>query len=777
MTSGQHDEKMPRVLELAYSAAAAYCGRLLRLLGGTVCAIDGDRRTLWASENAETSVGFPEEMDALVRFLMEGKRVGAPGALESSLLQSDIVLCDFGHYTDNRSVLVDWCDAGGLAVVISNFGFDSDRSHWKGGPLIEFHAGGEGYLLGAGANYARFPERPPVSASSRFTAYQAGLSAAVGALALWKHRTNGGNGNVLNLSSVDTQIALNHLSIMRFIDGVREDRNNRRFTFGGIFECADGYVEVLPLEQHQWVALLREMTESDAGNDPRFATSQSRAANGQAVNHIISQWTRRKTRRELLEVGKRSGCPIGPYYTVTEAKESAQFKARQFMTSDDARQLPFVSTVQYTRGGADLHVKEPPDRVPLSRIDVPDSSGSTGSSAEPAAPLSGVRVADFSWYAAGPYCTLTLAMLGADVVRIESGTKLDSHRKKHFAYGREYIAPFDYLLSQKKSISLNLKHPGAVDVAKDLIGQSDVVVENYRPGVMERLGLGFKEAADLRRGLVYLSLTANGQNGPDRELAGYAPIFSAMAGLGLASGFSDGPPLEFRNSMDHVCGLFGALAIVAEMVRHREESVHIDLANREVAAALLGEYFSTIQDVVDPPRSGNQLACGVPYGVFPTKGIDQWIAVAVINDEEWFALCREMGRLDWGTDSDFASLSFRFQRRFEIEEGLTRWTRQFDKHELANRLQEAGIAAYPSMSGEDLFSDQGVRDRGMVREVSVAGKGKTWSVGSPWRFQRPMDVPFLWSPEIGEHNREILPDLLHMDSAEIDQLNQEGALD
>ena len=179
-------------------------------------------------------------------------------------------------------------------------------------------------------------------------------------------------------------------------------------------------------------------------------------------------------------------------------------------------------------------------------------------------PLSGVRVADFSVHAAGPFAGLMLAEMGAQVIKIESSARLDITRRPHAMYGKP-PSSFEQVNANKLSVTLNLKEPRAVELALDLARISDLVLENFRPGVMDRLGLGFDRLQEIKEDILMVSISSNGQSGPERGYSGYAPMFAAAGGLGHMTGYPDGPPVELRHAMDHTGGLMGAFCAAAAL--------------------------------------------------------------------------------------------------------------------------------------------------------------------------------------------------------------------
>jgi benzylsuccinate CoA-transferase BbsF subunit len=394
------------------------------------------------------------------------------------------------------------------------------------------------------------------------------------------------------------------------------------------------------------------------------------------------------------------------------------------------------------------------------------------------APLTGVRVVDFTSYASGPYCGLMLALLGAEVIRIESRTRLDLNRRPHPLYGRFEIPVYDQLSAHKKSVTLDLKSDVGKQLARELITASDVVIENFRPGVMERLGLAWPEVHAINSKVVMVSISAYGQTGPESRRPGYAPVFGAEGGLGFIQGYPDGPPLEVRNQMDHQVGLTGALTAVALLEERELTGVgrRADIAACEVATMLVGE--SVIAALADPDaelRLGNDHELWAPHGIYPTAGDDAWIAIAVRDDAEWAALAKVVGPELFG-DQDLARAETRRSRRDELNDALAEWTHRHDGRTLAAELQAAGVCADVSMSAQDLLDDEHLRERGSLTDIEHLEHGRRTVVQTPWRYQVAESDISRWSPDIGEHNEQIITGLLGHSREELDAWVAEKAV-
>lgn len=394
-------------------------------------------------------------------------------------------------------------------------------------------------------------------------------------------------------------------------------------------------------------------------------------------------------------------------------------------------------------------------------------------------PLAGVRIADFTVHAAGPFCTHMLAQLGAEVIKVESAERPDIFRKPHPVYGRLGAATFDQVASGKLSVRLNLKHPKGIALAKQLVARSDVAAESFRPGVMVRLGLGYAALAAVKPDIVMLSVSSSGQSGPDSHFAGYAPLFGAWGGLGWLTGYPDGPPVEMRHAMDHSVGLHAAMAVVAALHARRRtgQGTHLDLCAREVASAAAGEALLEAAAGGTPRRWGNAHPRMAPHGVYPARGTDRWLTIAVADETAWRGLLSVVGREDLAGDSRFATEAARHAAREALDAILTAWTREQDAEEAAARLQAAGCAAHPSWDTPHLAADPHLRARGAILDAPEPDGRLRAAVGVPVRLSAtPAPGISRGTPELGEDEDRIFGELLGLDRATRQALEAEGAI-
>lgn len=390
-------------------------------------------------------------------------------------------------------------------------------------------------------------------------------------------------------------------------------------------------------------------------------------------------------------------------------------------------------------------------------------------------PLRGVRLADFTLHAAGPYCAHMLSLLGAECIKIETAGRPDIFRKAHPVYGRMGAATFDQVASNKLSIQLDLKQPRGVALAKRLVAVSDIVAESFRPGVMERLGLDYAALKAVKPDIVMVSISASGQTGPERGYAGYAPLFGAAGGLGTLTGHEDGPPTEIRHVMDHSTGLTAAMAVLAAYLDRKRtgRGHHVDVAAREVACAFIGDALLQFAATgTGPRRAGNDAQGLAPHNVYPCAGEDSWVSIVVSTDDEWRACARALGHEEWLSDPRFATPGARWAHRRELDERVSDWTRTRTREQATELLQAAGVAAFPSYTAADIVGDAHLNARGAVRELEGPDGERRNVVGPPWRFSRTPARIERWTPKLGEHNEYVFGELLGMSRAQIAELQE-----
>ena len=399
-------------------------------------------------------------------------------------------------------------------------------------------------------------------------------------------------------------------------------------------------------------------------------------------------------------------------------------------------------------------------------------------------PLQGIRVADFSWVWAGPFCTLQLAHLGAEVIRIETPSRPCVTRLlppfADWQPGPNRSGYFNQYNQGKRSVSLDLKHPRGLEVARRLIEKSDIVAENFGNRVMERMGLGYEDVRRLRPDVVMVSISGYGRSGPEQDYVSYGPATVPLAGFSAVTGYAGGPPMHVGISYgDPTSGLHGALAVLAALAHRRRtgEGQFIDVSLWEASATLLPDALLEFEmNGVEPPRVGNRHPKMAPHGVFRCAGADRWISIAVGDDAEWQSLCRTIGATDLGSDDRYADAAGRKRHEDVLEARITEWTRVRSPEEATRVLQATGVAAFPTMTNQDLAEDPHLASRDFFVELPHPEVGIRKHAGIPWKLSATpcrVEAP---APRLGEHTREVLETVLGYSPREVDELGAVGAL-
>ena len=384
-------------------------------------------------------------------------------------------------------------------------------------------------------------------------------------------------------------------------------------------------------------------------------------------------------------------------------------------------------------------------------------------------PLEGLRIANFGWVWAGPVVGQTLSFLGAEVYKIESQARIDMTRTLP-PFGEGIRDPNRSLSNSacwagNGSVTLNLKKPEAIVLAKELIGHCDVVVENFGPGVMDTLGLGYEALRAVRPDLVFFSMPAAGLYGPLRDIRTYGLSLTSTTGLDSLTGYEDGPPIPMENAFsDPFNGILGTFAILVAL-RHRDRTgrgQHVDYSQQEAVMQMVGPAFMDYAingRVARPLGNRHPLDAGAPHGVFPCAGDDRWISIAVETDEEWVGLVRAMEAPDWAAGAELATCEGRRRNIGSIHEQLANWTAGFDDQELAARLQEVGVAAAPVLNVADLLENPHYRARETFIEVEHPLGFRETIYGSYVKTSRS-DVEVRPGPVIGQDNEQVFQGLL-----------------
>ncbi|MDE0807833.1 MAG: CoA transferase [Alphaproteobacteria bacterium] len=623
-------------------------------------------------------------------------------------------------------------------VLISPFGQTGPRAEEPATDLTLMYASGIARLLTGQVDNL---SEPPVRAVGRQSAYIGGIAAACAGM---NAVLSAQPGAVVDVSMQEA------LATLAMTDLARVGRNGlgwRRERLGDgngatvcILPAVDGFVAISPREEKQWASWLVAMGEPAWGADPRFARMADRVAHWDELHAQMSDWSREHPKQWIADLAQGAHVPSFPLRELSEQIESPQLAHRDYFKDLCLDGVP---------------VKTPgaPFRLNFSNSIAPARVATT-------LPLTGVKVLDFSWVIAGPTATRYLAAMGAEVIKIEAPGKGDPGRASelHTVLGQA-----------KKGVVLNLKKPEAVELARRLAAESDIVIENFATGVMDRLGLGAEALRSLNPNLIYLSASGLGRTGPESGAVAYGTLLQGYAGFSGLNCHPDHPPRVGMAWLDPMCGLILPFLAAASIWRQRERSgggVRVDFSMFEAMLWAMPEALLSAQ-LGDPPRPrGNASVNHAPHGTYRCTGEDEWLSVAIGDDTQWRNLCALVPGLMGLEDLNVVG---RRAGSGAIDTALADWAAPRSAAEAAGELIASGIVSAALASSKDLVESEHLRARGFWDR-----HGDGFLPGLPWwtSFGRQTGL----APELGEHTDDVLRDILGLSGPEISALKDDGVL-
>lgn len=409
--------------------------------------------------------------------------------------------------------------------------------------------------------------------------------------------------------------------------------------------------------------------------------------------------------------------------------------------------------------------------------------------------LEGLRILDLTQVAVGPYATFMLGYMGAEVIKVESCSRMDISRGQarptpgaHRVYpgGEPGERPWNraghhvHRNVNKMSVTLDLATPQGKEIFLALARICDVLAENYRASVMDRLGLGYDVVSRVNPQLIYLKISSQGATGPERDYGSLGSTLEQTAGLAAVTGYEDGTPLMTNETFpDPVVGILSVGALMAALRRRRRTGRGglVDVAQREVTVGMQGDAFLDFQVTGRVAGlTGNTHPTRNPQGVYPCVGDDNWVAVSVGSDDEWRGLCRAIGRPEMADNPRFASSALRVQARDVIDDIIGKWTSERDHYQAMHILQAHGVPAGAVLKGGEIITDPHLESRGFWDWVEHPEAGGYNQVTIPWKLSKSPRKQATPAPGLGEHNYFVLGELLGMTGAEIEGLQEQGVI-
>ena len=394
-------------------------------------------------------------------------------------------------------------------------------------------------------------------------------------------------------------------------------------------------------------------------------------------------------------------------------------------------------------------------------------------------PLAGITVLDFGQIFQGPYATFLMAKAGADVIKIEppGGEPL---RRRVIASGGDTTLPMAMLNANKRAVTLNLKSEAGKDLLKQMVARADVLLENFSPGTMDGLGVGYNVLKDVNPRLVYATGTGFGISGPDRDNLAMDFTIQAASGIMSITGDPDGPPMKAGPTLVDFMGGIHLYGAVMTALLHRVgtgQGQLVEVAMQEtVYPSLASSYDYHFRTGKEPPRAGNRQAglASAPYNAFQTK--DGWVAIHVVTEGHWQNLLRAMGRDDLLDDPRFNTNAARTANMAATEALVTAWTIGLGKAEVAAVAKRFKIPAAPVRNAVEVMNDAHMHERGMLQRISHPSLGEIIVPNSPLRLHGADRVDPLPSPSLGQHNMAVYGTWLGLGADGVERLQQAGAI-
>ncbi len=782
-----------RVLDVA-GEAGAYCTKLLADLGATVIKLEPPGGSLERAfpplmdRDPTTSLSFLHFYQS-VRSVTLDPRVGAARSQFEMLVRSVDVLVD-----DRSSGLFEMdypamraMNPGLIQASISGFGSSGPRAHWKSSDLVGQATGGLMYRVG-------FPEDPPNSMGEGFAYHQTSAHAAAGVLMALVHRDATGEGQLVD-ASLQEGIALMqydgmpmHITKGTVIKraGLGQGSSGKRYR--RIWDCKTGRVRfqlVSQSSEREWPLVVEWLGSHGHGaelRDERWAANDARLSGLRELEEVFDRFFLTMDARALMHEAQDRGIMLMAFNEVGELANDPQLAGEGFFR-----------TVQHV--GATLTEAGPPYRfagglakggqLPGPGEHTDELLGAAKSAvrlskAAPAstrsAPLSGLRVVDFTWVIAGPLHTKWLAAYGAEVIKIE-------RFKKGAALNRGNMSPdsvvsFNNLNVGKQSLAVDMSFAEARETIEQLIAKSDVVVDNFGPDVLPNWGLTPERLAEINPRIISMSMPAMGKTGPHRLYKGLGSYFQARAGLDGLIGYPhrDVTDVGFAYA-DTTCNASHALVALLAAVHQRNATgrgEHIELRQLESAINFLGPaLLEHSANGREPVRMGSRSRHLAPQGVYRCGGDDEWCVLTVANEDEWSALCQLIDKDAWLAEPGLGSVEGRVVRHGEIDAAIEAWTSIRSPDDAAGALQAVGVRAGAVMNiGEIIDHDPQIAHRGFYHRFGDDGTVE----GVPFQLTDAIQALDPRVHELGEDTSAVLSEVVGLGNEAIARLFENGAV-
>jgi crotonobetainyl-CoA:carnitine CoA-transferase CaiB-like acyl-CoA transferase len=671
-----------------------------------------------------------------------------------------------------------------VTLSLTPFGRTGPYRHYKGSDAIANASGG--FLYGQGDDI-----KGQCTAPSHLAYQVTACVAATLGLAGIRHARATGAGQRIDVSLQEALTFTNSSSVARYSRENRLERRPGAKDYGGagtnIYRCKDGrYVHFTTNMPHMWREFAQNWMTDKALAGPEWENSRYRDAHSAEVSKAFANFIGQFTAEEFANEAQRRHLAAAPLNTVGQFVECEQVRSRRWLQEIEH---PIIG--RYTAPGFPMRlsltpmtIRRPAPLLNQHRNEIlaelehttPHSRASTVLDDRARKPmLEGLRMADLTQQYAGPLGTAILAYYGMEVVKIESAVVPSKDR--------ETAAHAD-MNRAKLGCTINLRHPEGKELFKQLVAVSDVVVDNFSSGVLERLGFSFDSLQQINPRIVQVVMPGWGLTGPLKSWVAWGWQLLAYTGIMRLWGYPDSP-MEARCKIawpDRVGAVTMALGLLAalEYQLRTGRGQFIEAGMLEAQGSMMGP---AILDFTVNGREwdamGYREVLGepyAPYGCYPCRGEDNWIIIACATDEEWQSIVSLIGKSSWAADPKFATKRGRKEYREELDRNLSQWTRKYTARQAFRLLQEAGVAAGIPSSGEDLYYDIHLRERGHIVETETKPWGKITHHGLPGIPTLSAASAARAAPWIGANNNQVFGEILGLSAEKIEELKKTEAI-
>ncbi len=731
-----------QVLELSGHVAGAYCGKLLAGFGADVAVLHGGHdAALDAIEHAWFHGG---------KRLLPATAAGQSLTLQGLAEQADLIIDAWGCGALEAAGLdlaqLRSRNPGVVICRITPYGLTGPRRRWQAEDITLYAASGLMHSTGDAA-------RAPLNAAPRICELTAGMYAYIASLAALLRRQRDGGGDEIDLSIVEASLDNYEVALAECLaSGKVACRNGDQHAMvpWRTYPCADGEAAIIGGPIRHWLKAAA-MFEAPGLLDPALATMGDRIQQRQKTEALMRPWLATQTRDALFHAGQAAGLAWAPLQSLTEALADPQHAARDFLVT---QQQPGLGEVRLP--GAPFRAQRSPWRDLAAPATPTDADGLNWSPrlAKPArgpttAPFSGLRVLDFTHDWAGPHAARVFADYGAEVIKIEYPGRLDGMRGGYIDKIDQHPR-FWQLHRGKRSLTLDLKQASHRAVLDHLLGGTDLVIENSRPGVMDRKGYGYSRLQALNPRVILLSMSAFGATGPYAGYCGYGGTLEAVSGLQSLTAYDAGGSCYRVREMDVMNGIMGVCAAMTALWQrgHDDRGQWIDLSECETTAWFIGEHFARCaREAQQPFATGNRHRDYAPQGCYAAAGTDCWLTLSVRSDAEWTKLATLIGGPTLATDPRYATERQRRDAHDALDQLITHWTRTLAADTAAQMLQAHGIAAAAVARADDLLRDPQL----LARQWLLSADAHRFP-GLPFRFARGGGAVRSRGPDLGADN-------------------------